>query len=103
MTLQKKWLQKYPPNLSAMKIALNDRQMEYLMNEFRIHQIEPEHNNIVGGYIMVLHHRQNSRSVLLLTSYSMEEGLQWHREKQVPAIVIWADNATVEELQHLAS
>ena len=86
-----------------MKISLNEQQMGYLMNEFRIHQVEPEQNNIVGAYLMVLHHRQTSRSVLLLTSYSMEEGLQWHRDKQVPAIVIWADNATVEELQHLAS
>jgi|LakMenEpi03Aug12_release.lakeMendotaPanAssembly.Ray.scaffolds.fasta_scaffold1157854_1 hypothetical protein len=86
-----------------MKISLNERQMKYLMNEFRIHQITPEHNNIVGSYVMVLHHRQASRSVLLLTSYSIEEGLQWHADKRVPAIVIWADISTVQELEDLAS
>lgn len=85
-----------------MKINLNDRQMEYLMNEFRIHQIEPEQNNIVGSYIMVLQHSQTSRSVLLLTSYSIEVGLQWHRDKQVPATVIWADASTVRDLEGLA-
>jgi hypothetical protein len=84
-----------------MKINLNNRQMEYLMNEYRIHQVAPEHNNILGGYVMVLHHRQSSRSVLLLTSYSMEEGLLWHSDKKVPAIVIWADFYTVQELEAL--
>ncbi len=86
-----------------MKISLNNRQMEYLMNEFRIHQITHEHNNFIGGYVMVLHHRQTSRSVLLLTSYSSEEGLQWHADKKIPAIVIWADITTVQALEDLAS
>jgi hypothetical protein len=86
-----------------MKISLNERQMEYLMNEFRIHQVTHEHNNIVGGYLMVLHHRQNSRSVLLLTGYSSEEGLLWSTNKKIPAVVIWADISTVQELEDLAS
>lgn len=86
-----------------MKISLNERQMGYLMNEFQIHQITPEHNTVVGAYVMVLHHRQAPRSVLLLTSYSIEEGLQWHADKKVPAIVIWADIGTVRALEDLAS
>ena len=84
-----------------MKISLNNRQMEYLMNEYRIHQVTPNNNNIVGGYIMVLHHRQSSRSVLLLTGYSMDEGLLWQSDKKVIAIVIWADFGTVHELEAL--
>jgi hypothetical protein len=86
-----------------MKISLNERQMGYLMNEFQIHQITPEHNTVVGAYIMVLHHRQSPRSVLLLTGYSFEDGLQWHKDQKIPAVVIWADVATVQELKGLAS
>lgn len=88
-----------------MKISLNERQMEYLMNEFRIHQVEPEQQTSTGKYIMVLQHSQTSRSVLLITSYSIEEGLQWHKagNMKIPGIVVWADNATVRELQDLAS
>jgi hypothetical protein len=86
-----------------MKISLNDRQMEYLMNEFQIHQVTHEHNNFIGGYVMVLHHRQASRSVMLLTSYSFEKGLQWHTDKKIPAIVVWADITTVQALEDLAS
>ena len=88
-----------------MKISLNERQMEYLMNEFRSHQFEQEQQASPGKYTMVLHHRQTSRSVLLITCYSVEEGLQWHKigNNKIPGIVVWADTATVEELQHLAS
>lgn len=84
-----------------MKISLNERQMTYLMDEFRIHQIVPEHNNITGGYVMVLHHLKACRSVLLLTNYTFEDGLQWNRTHKIPAVVIWADFNTVKELEAL--
>ncbi len=75
--------------------------MAYLMDEYRIHQIAPDHNNEAGSYMIVLHHRQISRSVLLVTSYSVEEGLPRKSDMKPPATVIWADYSTVADLEEL--
>jgi hypothetical protein len=64
-----------------MRISLNQSQMDYLMNEFHVHQVVPDNNSIVGGFIMVLKHHRVGRSLMLLTHYSTEEGLLWHKDK----------------------
>ena len=84
-----------------MKINLNDNQLNYLMNEFQIHHVQKSEGDF-NGHLMTLQQLRGKGSVLLLTHFSAETGLDWNKGENIRAVVVWADWLTENELESRA-